>query len=980
MRKAALILLALLTCMSVRAQFNLSGNDPAKVRWMSVQSDNFRVIYPVGHDSLALEYLKSLEKYRPMVAPSVGMVQGQFQNRPMDVVLHTRNAVSNGMVAWTPSRMEMLTIPQWDNASALPWMTQLTLHEGRHAAQMQMGYRHIFRPFRYITGQIIAGAVNAYPGSLLDEGDAVVAETALSSAGRGRDSRFLSRYMYSLDNGDTRNYAKWRFGSYYRPTPNNYAYGYLLISALRTGFDSPYFMAEYFDYISRRPYDPWPLRHNMRRTTGFKFRKNLDTLMAVHYNAWAADTLARGPFMPSRQISKPVRRMVEYRNPNADGNGTQYWIKEDIYKLPALVTLDTSGREKRITAMPHYMGSLNGDDNSFVWTEVRRNPRWSQVYKTVIRQFDVRSGKKSTIAGDGTYVAPFPVNDTLLAAIRNQSEGSQALVLLHRSSGKEMGRVAAPVGLQLYAVDYLEGAFYTSAVCEKGMGIWRVHRDGWEEILPPIPVHIESLDAENGELTFESDHNGSWELYSYNMHEKQLYRVSSTKYGGVDFNRLHNGDLAFSQMQGHGIAVKYTKASELMPQKVDWNDYYHYAIADELSRQEDTLHFEQRLRHPVDVDLSVQTEFSQPERYRKAAHAFRFHSWAPLYVDVDAVEEMSGGNVQNIASLGASAWFQNSLGNFYGGIGYKAAPDGNGRWFHSGHLKLTYSGLYPVFEFQAHLNDRYSYNYFLSNDPVTKGQKLAYQESGKTLIYMYLKSYIPLQWSRGTYSYGVVPQLSLSWRNDNYLGNTAFLMSASARAYILSSVASAAVYPRYGIGAEVGWVSPYVYAYLYGYLPGIAAGQGLRLSATAQVESGLSMHPIFVAGYSNVLPRGFADMSIPGFTREGVKFTADYAIPFFMGDWHIGSAFHCKRGIVTPHFDLSIFRVINANGVNNANNITRMPGLSVGSSFEMEFGSFFWIKVPVRAGFTMSYNDSPVIPAGASRIYAGAIFNIEIPN
>lgn len=974
MRKTALILFAILMCTSLRAQFNLSENDPAKVKWMSVQTDNFRVVYPVGCDSLAQQYLAALERFRPMVANSIGMVQGQFQKNPLDVILHTSNVVSNGYVGWTPSRMEMLTFPQWDQSSALPWITQLAVHEGRHAAQMQMGYRHIFRPFRYITGQIIAGAVNAYPGSLLDEGDAVVAETALTHAGRGRDARFLARYMYSFDNGDTRNYPAWRFGSIYRPTPNNYALGYAMISGARVLYGAPYFMADYFDYISRRPYDPWPLRHALRRASGKKFMQNFADIMDVHYKAWAADTLARGPFMPARQISKKARHMVEYVNPNADGNGVQYWVKHDIYRNPYLVKMDSLGREKRLVPMPYTMGSIGGNDSLFVWNEVRTDRRWGQVNGSVIREYDVNTGRKRTVTKKGDYVEPFPVNDTLIAAISHTPAGTSAIVLINRMSGEEQRRIPAPAGLQLYAVDYLDGVFYTSAVCESGMGIWQVADNRWDVVLEPVPVQMESLDVENGQISFESDHNGSWELYSYNLQEKQLYRISSTKYGGVDFNRLHNGDLAFSQMEGNSVVVKYTVADQLNPQKVDWKDYHHYAVADELSRQEDTLVFEQRLRHPRKVNLESQTEFSQPERYRKGAHAFRIHSWAPLYVNMDAVNDLSLDQVQNIASLGASAWFQNSMSTLYGQLAYKAAPDSRGRWFHSGHLQLTYSGLYPVFEFQTHVNDGHRFDYSYGKDPESGKTVLYQKETADPFVSLSLRTYVPLRKSNGIVSFGFIPQLSLRWNNNRFQDRTTFLMSVSARGYVMSRTPSAAVYPRFGIGAEFGWISPYAYAYFYGYVPGIAAGQGIKLSATVQKETELSTSKLFVAGYTNILPRGYADMSIAGFTREGFKLTADYAIPFYMGDWHIGSAFLCKRGIVTPHFDFAGVDVVSGGRTG------RYPAYSVGCAFEMEFGSFFWVKVPVRIGVTTSYNGGPLVPDNNHRLYSGLLFNIEIPN
>ncbi len=137
LKRLMILLPALLIHTAAGAQFYVDENDKASTKWEYVSSKNFRIIYPVGSDSLATDYLRALELYRPEVAKSVGMVSGQFMSKPLDVILHTSNSVSNGIVAWTPSRVDLYTIPMWTEPNALPWLTNLAIHEGRHMAQMQ---------------------------------------------------------------------------------------------------------------------------------------------------------------------------------------------------------------------------------------------------------------------------------------------------------------------------------------------------------------------------------------------------------------------------------------------------------------------------------------------------------------------------------------------------------------------------------------------------------------------------------------------------------------------------------------------------------------------------------------------------------------------------------------------------------------------------------------------------------------------------
>lgn len=1007
MKRAGIISLFMLLCCPVMvfAQFNDSDNDPASTRWKQTSSSNFRVVYPEGTDSLARAYLLSLEKFRPMVAPSLGMVSGQFLRRPLDVILHTRNAASNGSVSWTPSRMEMFTVPEWDNASAQLWMERLTLHEGRHAAQMQMGYRRVFRPFRYILGQIVPGAVNVYPGSLLLEGDAVVAETALSKAGRGRDARFLERYMYSLDNGDTRSYAKWRYGSLYRPAPNNYALGYAMISGARVLWDAPYFMADYLDYVGRRPYDPWPLRHALRRASGNLFRQNFSDVMNAHYSAWAADTLDRAPFVAAQRLSGEKRIMTEYHNPNAVSDSLVFWVKKDIYHPSTLVSMDEKGRERRCMDISSYMGRINSDSSGkhILWEELHYDPRWKQVAGTVIREYDIEKNRARRVSHKGNYAYPIEVDSVTLAVTSYLEDGSEALVCIDRRSGREKASFKAPEGMQLYAIEYSEGEFYAVATVAEGMGIWRIITEcptegkcsaKWEVLLPPIPVQIESIVCmDDGTFNFESDRDGSMELYSFDESKGEVTRLTSLKYGGQDFELLPSGDVMLTQMTPRGNAVYRVTADSLQRTPVKWEEYYHYKIADALSAQEDTLVFKERLRHPVNPSLRSETVFSEPKAYRKIGHLIRFHSWAPLYVDQDAIEGFSGGNLMNAASLGATAWFQNSMSTLSGQIAYKAAPSleasDKGKWFHSGHLKLTYKGLYPVFEFQLHVNERNAHNYekIYFQYPMVEqmGYRYYLDVSGKPFVSTSLRSYIPLQWNRGNWYFGFVPQVGVSYNNDALVTADSkhhhnFLFNAGARAYALQSTPKAAVYPRYGAGVEARWLDPYAFVYMYGYLPGICCGQGLRLSATAQWDSGLATSQIYTSGRAGIIPRGIAARVNPGL-NEGLGFTADYAAPFYMGDWNIGSAFLCHRGIITPFFDFSSLKG------HPSRQLFEAPFAggtlwSAGFSFEMDFGAFFWVKTPVRIGFTYSYSGGSAW--GRTGLdnphYVGVIFNIEIPS
>lgn len=109
----------LLPC-SAGAQFYVTGDDPSSLKWRSMDTDSYRVIYPVGTDSLARVYASQLEKYKIPVSRTTGHMTGHGDGKLMPVVMHAYNT-SNGSVAWAPKRMDLFTVPSAYNPEPIPW-------------------------------------------------------------------------------------------------------------------------------------------------------------------------------------------------------------------------------------------------------------------------------------------------------------------------------------------------------------------------------------------------------------------------------------------------------------------------------------------------------------------------------------------------------------------------------------------------------------------------------------------------------------------------------------------------------------------------------------------------------------------------------------------------------------------------------------------------------------------------------------------
>ena len=201
----AVLLMALSSPFAARAQFYYAGNDPASTRYRQIRTDNFRIIYPAGADSLARVYAYNLEMQYPRVSLSAGYAPNELCSKPLPVILRSYTGYANGMMMWAPRRMELFTVGDAYEPDPMSWVQNLTIHEQRHSTQLQFGREGLFKAFRWIAGDLSDVAWwAAYPGIAYSEGDAVAAETGLSSSGRGRTADFLEYMRVCFDAGDWR--------------------------------------------------------------------------------------------------------------------------------------------------------------------------------------------------------------------------------------------------------------------------------------------------------------------------------------------------------------------------------------------------------------------------------------------------------------------------------------------------------------------------------------------------------------------------------------------------------------------------------------------------------------------------------------------------------------------------------------------------------------------------------------------------------
>lgn len=1016
------ILTFLLASLNASAQFYVTGDDPGKLKWKYIDTDSYRVIYPSESDSLAHIYARKLEKFKIPVSRTSGYVTGEGDGKLMPVVLHTYNG-ANGSVAWAPRRMDLFTLPSCQDVDPLPWSTMLAVHESRHVTQMQFGMTNLQKPFGYIFGEMWNIAVSlVYPSIYFIEGDAVVAETALTKSGRGRTADFLNYYRIAFDNGDFRNWSQWLYGSQRRYYPNHYAFGYMTLGNIRTMFDCPMYIQEGYSMVSRKIWKLNYVKSNVKNYSGKKLKETFKDICHAMNDQWQKEDSLRAPFMTFEPITAEPRLYTDYNSHLIVGKDI-YSIKSGYMNTPILVRIDEQGKEHKVCRFSSQTGNLQWSDyfKRLYWSEDIPDARWTMKTDSKIRYIEDGTTRKRTLKNDRLLHNPSPMNsDSYMATTEYQVDGRSAVTIIGGHNGNVMKSVNAPDSLQLVETAWIGKTLYATAVSEGGFGIYSIEIDitgektgDWKEILSPQPVKVKDFQSSDDILIFTCDRTGVNEFYHFHPEDGSLFQKTCTRYGAAEFTYSEDGEyLYFSAPTLKGQQLSRIHTDSLLNRSVKYEDIHKYVLADKLSEQERKIALMEGDKETVPSNDSIY--ISTPKRYSKAGHMFNIHSWTPVYVNVDNIMNMSFDKIYQAASLGVSGIMQNRLATGVGEFGYSAHKDpyNRSKWRHSGHARFTYSGLYPIFEVSVDFNDRGSRQYFLKAYE-RKGQtsiSLGSKELKNPYVEANIKAYIPFNFSSGGWYKGVIPQLSYKISNDMFNTGISILsydalmggaddnpvfvkyiegkngfrhsLSGALRAYTMLGTPNSAVYPKWGIGVEVGAsgslessdiLSPMGYAYIYGYLPGVISTQGIKLSAMHQHS--LSRKTYFNQTLVNVLPRGLKNnaelLQWLSIRKDSMTLlSADYGIPIYIGEWGIfGGFFYIKRLVLTPHFDYMF--------------ADKDRLYSVGCDLTFDLNSILWLKWPCSMGVTYSYNGGrsynsfKAIGLNLGHHYVGPTFNVS---
>lgn len=1070
---SAFVLMSFSFMQKAEAQYYTAGEEPARCKWSETSSEHFTIIYPSGfspcknyrevqgavwqQNKRAQNYLFLMEKYYGGSADSLGFTSGLTARFPM--VFHPYNASSNGVTIWAPRQIDFYSMQPASGFYPQRWDEQLVMHEGRHAWQMAHFTKGIYKYLYWIMGDQITGAAGGiYPSRWMLEGDAVVAETEMSSFGRGRTASFLAYYWQDTKferygRITERSWDNWRFGSVKYYTPDAYALGYLVNSAARYETKDYRLTDKILTYEARHFWNPNVVARAFETYAG-KSHKEFATPQAIgrYKNLLEKESdkkereSGRKQFLAEKSIGESVRGAVMLPvTARRSGYDKGYYIDcSTIISISpdSAVTIvngygsapylalyyrdhhdsrsGASGRSssflsaKEFICKPlrYFYGSVSGmfyRNNKLWWSEIVRDKRWSMLQHSEIFSYSLKTGKTEKLKRGTWWFYPSDYNGDIAVAEFSPYTDSTWLAVVDKHNGRYLAR--KPFNGTIYESARMGDYEYVSAVLpEGGSCIFRISVNelenkslsasssvsscassgGWEKIYGPVNYSLGGLISCRDFLMFTSDISGANRLYAIGQkaaehsdaeHSIKPKLVNIEGAGafkdqivGADYagNILfyssmtdsrgvvpHAADFMFSQMKEETETGDGEKKTECDGERNGEPGFVN-PVAEELSRQCGAA----SASSSADASDTNTVGNCKVKEYSKLKNLFHLHSWAPVYYNVNSVTAGSYDSFFEEAAPGVTVYSQNRLGTAVSMLGYSYL---SGR--SAGHAKFTYSGFYPVIEAEVHYNDR------------------SMVKCGEHSLRGYVSAYVPLRFNTGGWLRGVTPEVSWSYRNDQKLYNMDLIEEnvsrhqaiASVRGYCMLPVATAQIYPKWGIGAVAragfnpssGDKFGSIYSgYIYGYVPGILWNQGLRLEVGFQYQD-VGNHKYWL---SNVLdmPRGIDD---DYYGKNYWKVSADYAIPIYLGDVSLGPVAYLKRLQLIPFADYARIRQrkrvqsSGGSGTSSASYTYKWKTLhSIGADVLLD-GNFFRIGFPVSIGVRYANN-------GGRDNYAALLFAI----
>jgi hypothetical protein len=907
------------------------SNHPASIKWKRIETSHLRIIYPQGLDSVA-QLSAAMSDY--LYGPATKTLK--VAPRKISLVLYNQTVDANGFVTPILPLMGWYTTPPQDMfmLGSGNWLYTLAVHEYRHVAQFEKMNQNATNNLKVIAGSYgAAAAVLASHPIWFAEGDAVLAETALSSGGRGRMPCFSAPMRAIVLEGRPHSYDKTYARSYKMYYPNHYALGYQMVAHGRNRYGEDIW-PNVLDRTSKNPILPWQFSRSMRKETKLTVRKFYNQSITELTDIWKEMEIGRTYSSLDTITKLPKKSYTLYQNPLHLPSGEIFALKRGFSSEQSFVAI-SGGKERHIM----YRSPIDGvklSGNMLVWNESISDIRYGERSYADIFTHNLTTGKTERITKKGKFFSPvLSPCQKFIAAVEFGQDAAANLSIIETSTGQTVSKIAALPGQMLRQPHWYSSdtVFVIASVGEQNsIECINIKSGLRSSVYGPVLHAISGITSAHGHLLYGSVETGLSSIHALDLSSGKEYLAAQSRFGAYDASVDNSGQrilLSVLSSDGRALASAPFSIAGLQPindaPKIHEN-YFQAAIEQE---QGGTV-------YPAELPLADY----QPKPYRPTLRLFNPHSWlfSPNYYN----------------GMKFTVYSDDILGQMsaYGGFTYS-----NDHYQYSQFAGLAYSRFFPIVTFEGingrrlssleadkekGIENNFRYSWLEQSAEVgiklpfnfSRAHRLSGAELGLSQGYAYLSGYDLHEKSGGVY------------RNSN---GTAAPVKLSLLAAAVRMPSVSQIQPRLGAVLSANSEHPSL-------IPSSMGSKMGSVSATVFLPSFMPRHGISAsAAYEHSEPHGRhykAKSYIPfarGYDRLFAHSTSyasgQYSFPLFYPDFGIPSVVHFKRLRGNVFADYT--------STETASDSKEF--ISAGAELHLEFNLFRWVFLPLEIGLRCSY-------------------------
>ena len=541
------------------------GGNPRGLDWQMLTSPSLRVIYPKGMEAQA-QRIAGLINY---IDSANRMSIGDKKKR-LDMVLQNQTVNPNGYVGLGPFRSEFYSTPPQSNLliGTMDWLDVLSIHEYRHALQYMNQRRGIVNLAYYLQGENAWSILNGLViPNWFQEGDAVVMETALSKAGRGRSGFFTMEQRALAKAHIDLPYYKHRNYSYRDFVPDHYRLGYMMLTKVRNEKGNNVTATVIKDAAAFKGIF-YPFSHALKKQTGYSTKGLYRAAWADQKASFEKQWQAANIHLTTPVTDKAKKGFLEYRFPCVLEDGSIIARKRSYTSTDEVVQIK-DGKETHLAAIGYNNDQmLSYGKGTITWAEVSNDPRYANKDYSDVIIYDLSIKSKRHLTHRGRFFSPSISPDGKnIAAIHVSTDQKNTLCLLDSKDGKVLQEISTPKNYFLSRASWTAdgNAIVTLAKHNSQLALLKINLSNGNitELTPWTSHTMEAPHVFGDKVYFNADYTGIDNIFATDLNgSKAIDQLTSVPVGAFEPCVDKNNNLVFTEFTETGYIISKQLVSE----------------------------------------------------------------------------------------------------------------------------------------------------------------------------------------------------------------------------------------------------------------------------------------------------------------------------------------------------------------------------------------------------------------------------------